>query len=270
MSVHVNLVVALNSEARPLIEYYGMHLEEQHGGLRIYTGENASLAIGGIGATGSATAVGFLAAHNEHRNRIWVNVGIAGHHQADLGQVYLVDKIVGTDINQTQFPSICFPSPIPSSTLTTVIEPQTDYAPDTLYDMEGAAFFDAAARFSSVELISLIKVVSDNQSHPITKISKSIVEGLISEALPAVTVIIENCRALANELDEISNSGAQSWLSGRHASTTERLKFTRLHHRLACLSKENEIASLLEKTRDTQEAISVLEKHLSSARLNMP
>jgi len=94
--------------------------------------------------------------------RAFINAGIAGHGSADLGAVFLIDQIIDVGSNQVFYPGTHFKWAGQSCRLHTLDIPSDQYQLNTAYDMEGAAFFNIVSRFTSVENIHLLKVISDN------------------------------------------------------------------------------------------------------------
>ena len=265
----INLLVALNSEARPLIEHFDMKPDPLLSRLRVFSVDNMRLVICGIGPAAAATAVGYLSASDPTENPVWVNIGVAGHPDAAIGRCFLVDKLIEEVTQRTQYPSVSFRSALPSATLRTVVSPQTDYPHDALYDMEGSSFFEAATKFTSVELVSLVKLVSDNRDHPLEKITKQFLYGLVKENIDAIAEVIGKISALAAERDTIDDSFAQKWLYQRRATATQCLQFKNLCQRLRCLAPEIDADALLQDCADTRSAIALLEQTLSTTRLKL-
>ena len=268
--IPINFVIALNSEARPLIEHFGLEPEQQSGRLRAFARDHVRLIISGIGQTATATAVGYLGAMTAQEMPVWINVGVAGHPDAALGQGYLIDKLVDEATQRPQYPSVSFRSPLPSTTLRTVTSPQTDYPEDALYDMEGSSFFEAATKFSDIELVSLVKIVSDNRQHPVEKITKQLLYELVKTNLEAIVDVVDKVRILASKQDVVDDSFAKHWLSQRHASATQKLRFAGLIQRLNCLAPETDAEALLRNCSDARAAIALLEETVDAIQLKLP
>ena len=267
--IPVNFIIALNSEAQPLIEHFGLEPEQRLGRLRVFARDHIRLVISGIGQTAAATATGYLGALTGKQIPVWVNVGVAGHPNAGLGDGYLIDKLIEEATQRPQFPSVPFRSPLPSTTLRTVTTPQTDYPQEALYDMEGSSFFEAATKFSDIELVSLVKVVSDNRQHPVERITKQLLYDLVKANIDAIGEVVDKLTTLASKQDVVDDSFAICWLNERRASATQKLQFTGLIQRLSCLAPETDTEDLLRPCSDAREAIAVLEKTLDTVRLKL-
>ena len=81
----INFVVALASEAKPLISHYGLTLQSHRRGFPLYAGTDLRLVVTGIGRVRVAAGTAFLAGSNSDASGPWLNIGIAGH-RLHLGQ----------------------------------------------------------------------------------------------------------------------------------------------------------------------------------------
>ena len=87
----IRFVTALTAEATPIVERFRMTRRE--GSFPIYSSDNASLVVSGMGKRASAAATAYLHAKTEEKpNPVWVNVGIGGppdvHARKALGRAY--------------------------------------------------------------------------------------------------------------------------------------------------------------------------------------
>lgn len=171
----------------------------QQGLFSFYQNKQCFLTLSGVGKIPMAIACTMLYCQNSlPSSAIWLNIGSAGHQSYPLGSAYLVHKIIDHTRNAHYYPSFAFKIPCPSEVLTTVDSPETQYSKNTLYDMEGAGFFEVARRFSPLELIHSFKIVSDNiHDHATTKeqISES-----IEKQLPLLEKITDSLLSLQKTL----------------------------------------------------------------------
>ncbi len=265
--VKTNFVVALRSEAQAIIEHYAMRPKARHGAIRIYESPTVRLAIAGIGRTNAATAVGYLGAHGSTDVNVWLNIGIAGHQYADLGQCFLVDKLIDGDTDVSYYPSISFPSRLSSCALRTVSQAEIDYPHACLYDMEGAAFFNAAIQFSPPELISLLKIVSDNKSNSIEKIDRDFIAKLVSDALETVNDLTSTLIELAQQQVEIVDYSKLYMDIPWRVSESQRHQINNLARRLCSLDSNADPSAILARCKDAREGIETLKENLGGNRL---
>ena len=189
----LNLVVALPSEARPIIDYFRlMHRASDPFGLYADVNEKVWLTLSGVGKTESEAATRYLAdMSNSAGDAVWLNIGIAGHNDLSVGTCVMahtvVDAITGLEKD------LLFPiqRPIKTVTVKTVEKAVEDYPDGYVYDMEAAGFISSALNHSPAEQIQIIKVISDNRLNPTSAISRNFVSRIIAEALPQIDHLIQ-------------------------------------------------------------------------------
>lgn len=194
----LSFVVAMPSEARPLIESMQLRPLDAPSSTRLYGRDNVRLIVSGVGKVASASAVGFIAGREPpDTQHVWINAGIAGHAELPVGTIGIAHEIVDTVHGSAFYPAITFKAPCESYALTCHDEPTTTYAGNALCDMESAGFFSAAARFSSVEFIHAVKVVSDNAQTDVKSLDRVSITNLMAGALDTVGRLAETLEQLA-------------------------------------------------------------------------
>lgn len=155
------ILCALPQEARPLVKELGLKHTQELAPYAAYQDERIILLITGVGKLRMSCAIGFLAAKfpGEH---VWLNIGVAGHRHHDIGCAFHIEKVIDRATKKEFYPSIAFASPFARATIETVDSPDFTYETPHLIDMEASAFFLNASKFSSLELIQSVKVISDN------------------------------------------------------------------------------------------------------------
>jgi nucleoside phosphorylase len=151
------IVTALQSEAQPIIEFLNLSKKEDKN-FPIFTNQNTTLIVSGIGKINSAIAVTYM----NPLNKI-INIGICGSPSHKIGDIYSIKKIIDKSsqkvihLNQN------------GETLTCVDMPQNNpnKFKNTLVDMESFGFLQAARKFVNKENILLYKIVSDKISDTI-------------------------------------------------------------------------------------------------------
>ena len=130
-------VCAMHCEAKPLIDYYRLKKSHQANAFDIYYGEDMACVVSGIGKVASATASAWIAALHAHEAALgWINLGVAGAAEHDIGQLFLLDKIVDSDSGQSYYPVPVATSALRGGTCLTLNRPDQDYREDMLFDME--------------------------------------------------------------------------------------------------------------------------------------
>ncbi|MEM1181040.1 MAG: hypothetical protein AAGM22_22050 [Acidobacteriota bacterium] len=220
--VPLNVVTALPSEARPLVDAYDLRTEERHG-LRIASGPGVRVAVVGIGRLAMASGVGFLAGAFPGP-AIWLNVGIAGHGRYGVGEVLMAHAVEDRATGKSFYPPLVVAPPVPTGRVVTVDEPETTYGEDAAFDMEAAAFLAAARRFQTAELAHVLKVVSDGPDSPIASINRERVAGWIKAALPAIEALRRSLTPVADAHLALQGrpSGEAELLGRWHFTTSDR------------------------------------------------
>ncbi|MCP4204618.1 MAG: 5'-methylthioadenosine/S-adenosylhomocysteine nucleosidase [bacterium] len=229
------IVTALQSEARPLVRHFGLKGSDAPSPYRIYYGEEITLVVSGVGRVASAAATSFVFARaGAPRNRPWINVGIAGHPSAEIGSAWLAHKISDDSTGRSWYPSLVFDPGVPTAEVVTVDQPENRFARHALYDMEASAFFAVASRFALVELVQVLKIVSDNPSAPAGGLKPADVARLVGEHAEAVSELVTKTRTVADGLAEVPVD-PEPWMSGRHFTVSQTRKLFELLRRLTVL-----------------------------------
>lgn len=197
----VYLVVAHALEAKPIIELLGLKSVNDGGAFRWYQTSGVSLVISGMGKINAAAAIAYLfavAKSDSAYDPIWINVGIAGHKTLELGDATIIRKIIDPAIGRSYYP-LPIPSSLPSSDLVTVDVPEQGYSQNAAFDMEGSAFWSIATKFSPIEFVQLLKVISDNPQHGIKTLSKDRIENFMEELAAELQSLITELQKLASQ-----------------------------------------------------------------------
>lgn len=201
---YCNIVVALFPEARPLIERLRLKEQPDAAPFRLFAGGGVRLIVSGVGARNAAAACGFLHAYGGAvRDSAWLNIGVAGHPTLEIGSVRWAQSV--TDDTDTWYPQWTGAPIADGAPLRTVARPvEMGQSVDTtqepaLHDMEGAAFLAVCSRFSSLELVHCLKVVSDNNDSGTQVVTPKHVAALMLEACPVAQSVVADLQQLATE-----------------------------------------------------------------------
>lgn len=235
----LNLIVALPSEARPLIRHFGLVEHGQHP-FKHYLGDAMQLVVSGIGIEAAAAATGFAAAITPPgRSARWLNVGTCGHGDYEIGTLVMAGRVRRADDSCSWYPGVAGGIDIPTVTLVSVNAPVTDYPDDSCYDMEGSGFAAAATKIGGHDSVHLLKIVSDNHEHGIENFSREKVDKLISNRLPDIESFITD--AWPDGSIQISESAEECYAAIGAAlkfTVAERNRLQRLCTRLIALGVE--------------------------------
>jgi len=187
----INLVCALHCEAKPLIDYYKMSAVSGSA-FPMFRNTELNLIVSGVGKVNAAAAAAYVFVKTqEQKNNAWLNYGIAGHKTATLGDWFNVNKITEKTTNLNWYPTRYQSMGNISSRLQTVDSPQSSYEESQLYDMEASAFMSTVLKFSSSELIQVMKVVSDNEKEHVDNIDKAWVKKLLLNNIDPLVQVID-------------------------------------------------------------------------------
>lgn len=247
----VNLVVAHAMEARPVIEQLGLVSVTDGGAFRRYEAQGVNLIVSGMGRVNAAAATAYLSAVTINSSAyapIWINVGIAGHKTLDLGVTTIVRKITDRATKNNFYP-LPISSSLPSSGLVTVDVPEEEYCQNAAFDMEGSAFWSIATKFSPIEFVQLLKVVSDNPEHGIKTLNKDKIEKFMDGLVVELQLLIAELQKIAAQHNcALSMPAAYEKIAQRFNFTvtqTNQLRRACQRFRAAELEQELDIFSTL-------------------------
>lgn len=228
--------VALPCEAKPLIAHFKLKKELSISAFSIYRNAQISLTVTGIGKSAMAAGVAYsLALFPGSSLPVLLNIGIAGHSRHPLGSIFSADKIVDQDSGRSYYPQLVARPPCPTQTIITVAKPQLDYPSASLYEMEASAFYEAAIRFSSSELIQCIKIISDNKSNPTEHIKAAQVSDWIQGALPIIEKYTQQLSQLAQLNKSVEKNHFNEITAQWRFSSNEQLQLKSLLNKRAIL-----------------------------------
>ena len=151
------LIVALEAEARPLIQYYALGVRAF--GYPLYVGEEMMLLICGVGLEnammGTSALLGYRPAQMDDRV---INIGLCASHHP-IGSALLIHQLY--DAHRTYYPDILYTHTLIESPLYSVDTPHDRPHHDPI-DMEGVGFWRGASRWVRLHQIALLKIVSDH------------------------------------------------------------------------------------------------------------
>ncbi|HEY0514603.1 MAG TPA: hypothetical protein VGH73_22060 [Thermoanaerobaculia bacterium] len=274
----LRFVVALQAEARPLVERFGMAPAGETP-FPIYRGEEAWLIVSGQGKAAAAAATAYL--HLEGgggMGRAWLNVGLGGHSQRRLGEGVVAHKISDAASGASWYPQIVVDSPSPTVPVLSVERVEEEYAPPWVYESEAAGFFPTACRFSVAELVHCYKVISDNPDATLSRrMSGVAVEEMIAGNAGRIETFARDLAALARELAAIAADppGYYDALGRWSFTAAQQSRLRRLLQRLAALDPASSrdaiyLEGLLAGARDERDVLRRLESRLAALPIRLP
>lgn len=250
----LNLVIALQCEAQPLIDSFRLKRDSSHHVFPIYTNDNITLVICGIGKINAANACGYLAGMQctaDKTPAAWLNVGIIGGASLPVGDIFLAHSIKDRTTQSRFYPAILFKLPCTTYGIITADSPETEYHEDTPVDMEGAGFFSAATRYSTVELIHVIKIVSDNKKYSAENLDKQQATRLVSKKMGIIEKVIGELQNLClAENKTFTHQLAIQWFFAKWHFTR-----TQQHQLKLCLQRWQALGEEANQLKDSVSAL---------------
>jgi len=267
-SMPVNIIVAHGLEAKALVRM--LELERHHVSSEFVEYSNSNklhLLVSGIGKEAITAAVTYLGeqqASDSGEIRAWLNIGIAGHRDASLGNAWLGNKITDQSSGASAYPPQLIEG-IEVGSVVTVDEPENSYPLDAAYEMEASAFYAEATKYSTAELVQVFKVISDNLVNPISEIDIRSVPGLIAAQAPQLQILIEGMSAIATQHNSSQRlpSYFSEVCSKIHLTVNQKLQLRRLCQRYKALGMEEGLSSAADlRVGDARTLIQQLAKRI--------
>lgn len=197
----LHLLIATHTEAKPLIDNFKLK-QKKFDEFSIFCNKNKniSLTVTGIGKVNSASSVSYTASiFGLKKNNVWLNIGICGHKSFKIGDIFLINKIIDRSSAKVWFPSINIDTKIKQASCMTLDKIKTKYE-NTLFDMELSGIQQSALKFSSIEFIHSLKIVSDNEKFSQSCLDSKDISNLIFTRLEEIEQFVINISILNDKL----------------------------------------------------------------------
>jgi adenosylhomocysteine nucleosidase len=270
----LRFVVALQAEARPIVDRFRMEGVFESHPFRVYRGDGAWLIVSGLGKAAAAAATAYLhLLSGGVPGRVWLNVGIGGHGRHLVGDSFLAHKVTDQASGLSWYPQLVIDALRPTASMLTVEKVEEEYSPPWIYETQAAGFFPTASRFSTVELVHCFKVISDNPDATLSRrMSSSFIQSLIEQNLRPLQELARGLAGLARELETLASDppGYSGLLSRWQLTVVEQRRLRRLLQRLAVLAPgELYGGAELGAAREAREVLQILEARLSEIPIRL-
>ncbi len=199
MAPNVLIITAMNCEATPFVNRYQLSKRQVSNRLyRHYQSEQISLIVTGIGKQRCQQALQQYLSQLVSQAAAWLNVGIAGGAD-ELGVLHFPARIID-DETDAEWNLPAFTNLRSDWSLRSVSQAQTQFEPQTLYDMEGATIAAVHSRYinpfsaTNPRSISLncAKVVSDNADFEAKQLTAQRISDLLYARMDEIDPLIQN------------------------------------------------------------------------------
>jgi len=260
-------VIALEPEARPLIDLFDLHPLSNNLDFPVYINPKSghALVISGIGPSKVAAAVTYLKMlFNVQRYVGWINIGIAGFYEEPIGQLFQAIKVHDTARKTSYFPGFRLSKIVKCQTLHTVAQPETKYSEAVLFDMEASGFCEIASMFSCNELVFVLKIVSDTPKSPMSSVSREAITKLIYQNKNKLREIISRIEKLVNDEKKRLHVPEEvyQYFKRYHFTQSNRYRFLQAYKKWKSAFPDGKLARTLATGNSASELISNLESEL--------
>lgn len=268
------IIVALKCEASPVIHDLNLKREQSTGPFPVFSNDSVSLVISGPGKVNAAAAAAYAhACCGAQDNVPWLNIGIAGHKELEPGHALLASKITDTATGRNWYPPLVFAPAVEQAPVVTVDRPESEFTTNALYEMEASGFYEVATRFSTSELVQVLKIVSDNRLTTTKHITEKYVKSLITDRLGDIKHVINELQALSGYLNRVQSTPAcftqicERW----HFSVYQRSQLKSLLQKWAALNdtdhaSQEQLVLNLGQCRNGSGVINMLAGNIESQR----
>ena len=192
------IITALKSEAKPIIDYYGLEFSGLSN-FPLYKNDNFTLLVTGVGRKNVSNVLNFFFQKNKVTKNHIINIGISGGKKGDcsIGQLFLINKISDEKSKLSFNLGSQHSFGLQNNAITTVSKPiENDYFKgEGLVDMEAYEICKTVNNLESLDRLFILKIVSDHMDMK-HHISANQVQSLIKQKVPVIDKFIRDLRKL--------------------------------------------------------------------------
>ena len=192
------IITALKSEAKPIIDYYGLEFSGLSN-FPLYKNDNFTLLITGVGRKNVSNVLNFFfQKHKVIKNHI-INIGISGGKKGDcsIGQLFLINKVSGEKSKLSFNLGSQHSFNLQNNEITTVLKPIVDnnFNGEGLVDMEAYEICKTVNNYEGLDQLFILKIVSDHMDMK-HHVSANQVQSLIKQKVPVINKFLRDLRKL--------------------------------------------------------------------------
>lgn len=260
--LNLAIVTALSCEAKPIISFYKLKKLDKKLSFPIYYHENIYLIVSGIGKINAAIAVAMIKSLLPDTDLTWLNIGIAGHRDYEVGNIFLGHKIIDQSVLKAYYPAFLDEVPLQSSIICTVDKPELQFNDDYIYEMEASGFMQAALKFSTIEYIQCCKIISDNLKDKIC-LNGCAIQTLIENKILEISKVIGYLKGLKSGIKVAMPFKMEDFAEYWHFTASQQHQLERLLSRIACLNISTISKKDFQHLRTAKEVLRELENKIN-------
>ncbi len=147
----------------------------------------------------------------------FINIGIAGgkDDNSELGQMYLINKILDGDTDHSYYPDILIKHSLAEHSITTVNKGITDGGSryKTLVDMEASEIFKICSKKIPVHRMAFLKIISDYMDLDAVSFNAESISSLITPNLKSINSFLNRFKTLQDLEQPILSKDDSDWIN---------------------------------------------------------
>jgi len=210
------ILSALKAESDPLVKYFQL---KRNSSFQFPVFVNNDLCLIGIGI-GKAKVQERIYSFLETASGDFIqfiNIGIAGgkNENSELGQIYLINKIVDDNTDLSYYPDILIKHSLAERSVTTVNKGITDGGTSykTLVDMEASEIFKICSKKIPVHHIAFLKIISDYMDLDAMSFNPKSISSFITSNLGLIDSFLNQFKKLQDLEQPILSNGDGDWIN---------------------------------------------------------
>ena len=191
-------ITALKSEAKPIIDYYGLEFSGLSN-FPLYKNDNFTLLITGVGRKNVSNVLNFFFQKNKVTKNHIINIGISGGKKSDcsIGQLFLINKVSDEKSKLSFNLGSQHSFNLQNNEITTVLKPIVDnnFNGEAHVDMEAYEICKTVNNLEGLDQLFILKIVSDHMDMK-HHVSANQVQSLIKQKVPVINKFLRDLRKL--------------------------------------------------------------------------
>ena len=210
------ILSALKAESDPLVNFFQL---KRHSSFQfpVFVHNDLYLISNGVGkAKVQERIYSFLETIRDDFIQ-FINIGIAGgkDDNSELGQMYLINKILDGDNDHSYYPDILIRHSLAEHSVTTVNKGITDGGSryKTLVDMEASEIFKICSKKIPVHRIAFLKIISDYMDLDAVSFNAESISSFITPNLKSINSFLNRFKTLQDLEQPILSNGDWDWIN---------------------------------------------------------